>query len=146
MIYAACYFSFVDLDTPLLLSEDPVYGGYEGISYHLIICQFLVVSHIVLSFSFPCMLIYCQVIQLNTQFYITILFFLFLSACGPVYKFTNSRGHGSFLHWNNIAWLAFFSFIFFSTCFRDFNIYSLCLGVKFYFLKLTSRVMLRYCA
>jgi hypothetical protein len=23
--------SFVDLDTPLLLSEDPVYGGYEGI-------------------------------------------------------------------------------------------------------------------
>ncbi|KAF8738118.1 hypothetical protein HU200_013990 [Digitaria exilis] len=23
-------FSFVDLDTPLLLSEDPVYGGYEG--------------------------------------------------------------------------------------------------------------------
>ncbi|XP_078175267.1 cytochrome P450, family 77, subfamily A, polypeptide 5 [Carex rostrata] len=46
-------FSFVDLDTPLLLSEDPVYGGYE--------------------------------------------------ACGPVYKFTNSRGHGSFLHWSNIA-------------------------------------------
>jgi hypothetical protein len=23
--------SFVDLDTPLLLSEDPVYGSYEGI-------------------------------------------------------------------------------------------------------------------
>ncbi|GJN05863.1 hypothetical protein PR202_ga23532 [Eleusine coracana subsp. coracana] len=24
-------FSFIDLDTPLLLSEDPVYGGYEGL-------------------------------------------------------------------------------------------------------------------
>ncbi|VAH71853.1 unnamed protein product [Triticum turgidum subsp. durum] len=24
-----CYCSFIDLDTPLLLSEDPVYGGYD---------------------------------------------------------------------------------------------------------------------
>ncbi|XP_052179310.1 L-Ala-D/L-amino acid epimerase isoform X2 [Diospyros lotus] len=46
-------FRFIDLDTPLLLSEDPVVGGYE--------------------------------------------------ASGPVYKFTNARGHGGFLHWNNIA-------------------------------------------
>ncbi|CAL4977703.1 unnamed protein product [Urochloa decumbens] len=44
-------FSFVDLDTPLLLSEDPVYGGYE--------------------------------------------------AFGPLYKFTNARGHGGFLHLDN---------------------------------------------
>ncbi|XP_073110313.1 L-Ala-D/L-amino acid epimerase isoform X2 [Elaeis guineensis] len=48
-------FSFVDLDTPLLLSEDPVIGGYE--------------------------------------------------VSGAVYKFTNARGHGGFLHWENIAWL-----------------------------------------
>ncbi|XP_020097534.1 L-Ala-D/L-amino acid epimerase isoform X2 [Ananas comosus] len=47
-------FSFIDLDTPLLLSEDPVIGGYE--------------------------------------------------VSGPVYKFTNARGHGGFLHWDNIAW------------------------------------------
>ncbi|XP_017701628.1 L-Ala-D/L-amino acid epimerase isoform X2 [Phoenix dactylifera] len=47
-------FSFVDLDTPLLLSEDPVIGGYE--------------------------------------------------VSGAVYKFTNARGHGGFLHWDNIAW------------------------------------------
>lgn len=46
-------FSFVDLDTPFLLSEDPVLGGYE--------------------------------------------------ASGPLYKFTNSRGHGGFLHWDSIA-------------------------------------------
>uniref|UniRef100_A0A1D1YHW1 Dipeptide epimerase n=1 Tax=Anthurium amnicola TaxID=1678845 RepID=A0A1D1YHW1_9ARAE len=46
-------FSFVDLDTPLLLSEDPVIGGYE--------------------------------------------------VSGAVYKFTNARGHGGFLHWDNIA-------------------------------------------
>lgn len=46
-------FSFVDLDTPLLLSEDPVIGGYE--------------------------------------------------VSGAVYKFTNPRGHGGFLHWDNIA-------------------------------------------
>ncbi|XP_052133762.1 L-Ala-D/L-amino acid epimerase [Oryza glaberrima] len=44
-------FSFVDLDTPLLLSEDPVFGGYE--------------------------------------------------VSGPVYKFTNARGHGGFLHLDN---------------------------------------------
>ncbi|KAJ1282705.1 hypothetical protein BS78_03G071400 [Paspalum vaginatum] len=44
-------FSFVDLDTPLLLSEDPVYGGYE--------------------------------------------------AFGPLYKFSNARGHGGFLHLDN---------------------------------------------
>ncbi|KAM7475345.1 hypothetical protein LguiB_022588 [Lonicera macranthoides] len=47
-------FKFVDLDTPLLLSEDPVLEGYE--------------------------------------------------VSGPVYKFTNARGHGGFLHWDNIAW------------------------------------------
>ncbi|XP_047057832.1 L-Ala-D/L-amino acid epimerase-like [Lolium rigidum] len=48
-------FSFIDLDTPLLLSEDPVYGGYE--------------------------------------------------ASGPLYKFTNARGHGGFLHLdNNNGW------------------------------------------
>ncbi|KAL5671243.1 hypothetical protein ACJX0J_015549, partial [Zea mays] len=46
-------FSFIDLDTPLLLSEDPVYGGYE--------------------------------------------------AFGPLYKFTNARGHGGFLHLDNEA-------------------------------------------
>ncbi|PSR89059.1 L-Ala-D/L-amino acid epimerase, partial [Actinidia chinensis var. chinensis] len=45
-------FKFIDLDTPILLSEDPVVGGYE--------------------------------------------------ASGPVYKFTNTRGHGGFLHWDNI--------------------------------------------
>ncbi|OAY67833.1 L-Ala-D/L-amino acid epimerase [Ananas comosus] len=49
-------FSFIDLDTPLLLSEDPVIGGYE--------------------------------------------------VSGPVYKFANARGHGGFLHWDNIAWRA----------------------------------------
>ncbi|KAM0853663.1 hypothetical protein ACQ4PT_050929 [Festuca glaucescens] len=48
-------FSFIDLDTPLLLSNDPVYGGYE--------------------------------------------------ASGPLYKFTNARGHGGFLHLdNNSGW------------------------------------------
>ncbi|GFZ16822.1 cytochrome P450, family 77, subfamily A, polypeptide 5 pseudogene [Actinidia rufa] len=47
-------FKFIDLDTPILLSEDPVVGGYE--------------------------------------------------ASGPVYKFTNTRGHGGFLHWDNILW------------------------------------------
>uniref|UniRef100_A0A5B6YM84 Dipeptide epimerase n=2 Tax=Davidia involucrata TaxID=16924 RepID=A0A5B6YM84_DAVIN len=46
-------FKFVDLDTPLLLSEDPVFEGYE--------------------------------------------------VSGPIYKFTNARGHGGFLHWDNIA-------------------------------------------
>ncbi|XP_040999375.1 L-Ala-D/L-amino acid epimerase isoform X3 [Juglans microcarpa x Juglans regia] len=46
-------FKFVDLDTPLLLSEDPVLEGYE--------------------------------------------------VSGAVYKFTNARGHGGFLHWDNIA-------------------------------------------
>ncbi|TYK28449.1 L-Ala-D/L-amino acid epimerase [Cucumis melo var. makuwa] len=46
-------FKYIDLDTPLLLSEDPVHGGYE--------------------------------------------------VSGAVYKFTNSRGHGGFLHWDNIA-------------------------------------------
>ncbi|XP_058228094.1 L-Ala-D/L-amino acid epimerase [Rhododendron vialii] len=45
-------FKFIDLDTPILLSEDPVLEGYE--------------------------------------------------ASGPVYKFTNARGHGGFLHWDNI--------------------------------------------
>lgn len=46
-------FKFIDLDTPLLLSEDPVCEGYE--------------------------------------------------VSGPIYKFTNARGHGGFLHWDNIA-------------------------------------------
>ncbi|XP_068307223.1 L-Ala-D/L-amino acid epimerase-like [Pyrus communis] len=46
-------FKFVDLDTPLLLSEDPVLEGYE--------------------------------------------------VSGAVYKFRNARGHGGFLHWDNIA-------------------------------------------
>ncbi|KAL4573361.1 hypothetical protein LXL04_020164 [Taraxacum kok-saghyz] len=46
-------FKFIDLDTPLLLSEDPVFEGYE--------------------------------------------------VSGPTYKFTNARGHGGFLHWDNIA-------------------------------------------
>ncbi|KAI3795141.1 hypothetical protein L1987_37789 [Smallanthus sonchifolius] len=44
----------IDLDTPLLLSEDPVFEGYE--------------------------------------------------VSGPTYKFTNARGHGGFLHWDNITW------------------------------------------
>eukprot|EP00268_Persea_americana_P002508 TRINITY_DN1075_c0_g1_i5.p1 TRINITY_DN1075_c0_g1~~TRINITY_DN1075_c0_g1_i5.p1 ORF type:complete len:434 (+),score=87.11 TRINITY_DN1075_c0_g1_i5:704-2005(+) len=47
-------FRFIDLDTPLLLAEDPVIGGYE--------------------------------------------------ASGAIYKFTNARGHGGFLHWDSIAW------------------------------------------
>ncbi|XP_047954124.1 L-Ala-D/L-amino acid epimerase-like [Salvia hispanica] len=46
-------FKFIDLDTPILLAEDPVLGGYE--------------------------------------------------VSGPIYKFTNARGHGSFLHWDNIV-------------------------------------------
>lgn len=46
-------FKYIDLDTPLLLSEDPVHEGYE--------------------------------------------------VSGAVYKFKNSRGHGGFLHWDNIA-------------------------------------------
>eukprot|EP00268_Persea_americana_P002510 TRINITY_DN1075_c0_g1_i7.p1 TRINITY_DN1075_c0_g1~~TRINITY_DN1075_c0_g1_i7.p1 ORF type:complete len:260 (+),score=65.26 TRINITY_DN1075_c0_g1_i7:356-1135(+) len=46
-------FRFIDLDTPLLLAEDPVIGGYE--------------------------------------------------ASGAIYKFTNARGHGGFLHWDSIA-------------------------------------------
>lgn len=46
-------FKFIDLDTPLLLSEDPVLEGYE--------------------------------------------------VSGAVYKFKNARGHGGFLHWDNIA-------------------------------------------
>ncbi|KAL5726551.1 hypothetical protein ACHQM5_009589 [Ranunculus cassubicifolius] len=46
-------FKFIDLDTPLLLSEDPVVGGYE--------------------------------------------------VSGAVYKFTNARGHGGFLHWDTVA-------------------------------------------
>ncbi|KAK7359498.1 hypothetical protein VNO77_01458 [Canavalia gladiata] len=46
-------FKFIDLDTPLLLSQDPVLEGYE--------------------------------------------------VSGAVYKFTNARGHGGFLHWDNIA-------------------------------------------
>ncbi|CAA6661307.1 unnamed protein product [Spirodela intermedia] len=48
-----CFGSF-DLDTPLLLSEDPVIGGYE--------------------------------------------------VSGALYKFRNPRGHGGFLHWDNIHW------------------------------------------
>ncbi|XP_059303394.1 L-Ala-D/L-amino acid epimerase isoform X1 [Lycium ferocissimum] len=47
-------FKFIDLDTPLLLAEDPVFGGYE--------------------------------------------------VSGPDYNFSNARGHGGFLHWDNIAW------------------------------------------
>ncbi|KAL4325318.1 hypothetical protein GQ457_11G031400 [Hibiscus cannabinus] len=46
-------FKFIDLDTPLLLSEDPVLEGYEGL--------------------------------------------------GAVYKFANAAGHGSYLHWENVA-------------------------------------------
>lgn len=46
-------FKFIDLDTPLLLADDPVLGGYE--------------------------------------------------VSGAVYKFTNARGHGGFLHWDSIA-------------------------------------------
>ncbi|XP_024030346.1 L-Ala-D/L-amino acid epimerase [Morus notabilis] len=46
-------FQFIDLDTPLLLSEDPVYGGYK--------------------------------------------------VSGAVYEFTNARGHGGFLHWDDLA-------------------------------------------
>ncbi|PWZ08338.1 L-Ala-D/L-amino acid epimerase [Zea mays] len=60
-------FSFVDLDTPLLLSEDPVYGGYEGNLTQNILCV-------------P----WCK-------------------AFGPLYKFTNARGHGGFLHLDNDA-------------------------------------------
>ncbi|KAG9450521.1 hypothetical protein H6P81_010486 [Aristolochia fimbriata] len=47
-------FKYIDLDTPLLLAEDLVIGGYE--------------------------------------------------VSGAVYKFSNSRGHGGFLHWDSIAW------------------------------------------
>ncbi|KAG8379382.1 hypothetical protein BUALT_Bualt07G0082800 [Buddleja alternifolia] len=46
-------FKFIDLDTPILLAEDPVLGGYE--------------------------------------------------VSGPIYKFSNARGHGGFLHWDNIV-------------------------------------------
>lgn len=46
-------FRFIDLDTPLLLSEDPVCRGYE--------------------------------------------------VSGAVYEFTNARGHGGFLHWDDLA-------------------------------------------
>ncbi|XP_031278064.1 L-Ala-D/L-amino acid epimerase isoform X2 [Pistacia vera] len=46
-------FKFIDLDTPLLLAEDPVLEGYE--------------------------------------------------VSGAVYKFANARGHGGFLHWDNLA-------------------------------------------
>nr|ACU20761.1 unknown [Glycine max] len=46
-------FKFIDLDTPLLLSDDPVFEGYE--------------------------------------------------VFGATYKFTNARGHGGFLHWDNLA-------------------------------------------
>ncbi|KAJ7975158.1 L-Ala-D/L-amino acid epimerase [Quillaja saponaria] len=46
-------FKHIDLDTPLLLSGDPVLEGYE--------------------------------------------------VSGATYKFTNARGHGGFLHWDNIA-------------------------------------------
>lgn len=46
-------FKFTDLDTPLLLLDDPVLEGYE--------------------------------------------------VSGATYKFTNARGHGGFLHWDNIA-------------------------------------------
>ncbi|KAL8150594.1 hypothetical protein V2J09_020402 [Rumex salicifolius] len=45
-------FKYIDLDTPLLMAEDPVLGGYE--------------------------------------------------VMGPVYRFTNARGHGGFLHWDNL--------------------------------------------
>ncbi|XP_030537052.1 L-Ala-D/L-amino acid epimerase isoform X1 [Rhodamnia argentea] len=47
-------FKFFDLDTPLLLAEDPVFGGYE--------------------------------------------------VSGANYRFNNARGHGGFLHWDNIVW------------------------------------------
>lgn len=47
-------FKHIDLDTPLLLSEDPVLEGYE--------------------------------------------------VFGAVYKFTNARGHGGFLHWDSAEW------------------------------------------
>ncbi|XP_010032291.2 L-Ala-D/L-amino acid epimerase [Eucalyptus grandis] len=46
-------FKFIDLDTPLLLAEDPVFGGYK--------------------------------------------------ASGANYRFSNARGHGGFLHWDNIV-------------------------------------------
>ncbi|XP_068642391.1 L-Ala-D/L-amino acid epimerase isoform X3 [Aristolochia californica] len=46
-------FKYIDLDTPLLLAEDPVIGGYE--------------------------------------------------VSGAVYRFSNSRGHGGFLHWDSVA-------------------------------------------
>ncbi|XP_057417343.1 L-Ala-D/L-amino acid epimerase isoform X3 [Lotus japonicus] len=46
-------FKFIDLDTPLLLADDPVLEGYE--------------------------------------------------VSGATYKFTNARGHGGFLHWDNVA-------------------------------------------
>uniref|UniRef100_A0A8R7TRK7 Dipeptide epimerase n=2 Tax=Triticum TaxID=4564 RepID=A0A8R7TRK7_TRIUA len=48
-------FSFIDLDTPLLLSEDPVYGGYEGI---------LRKNHVHMQFPFVNVLLYSCILQL----------------------------------------------------------------------------------
>jgi hypothetical protein len=46
-------FSFIDLDTPLLLSEDPVYGGYEGrLGQNLVKLQFPVHDIVMLFISY----------------------------------------------------------------------------------------------
>ncbi|KAF8662844.1 hypothetical protein HU200_055424 [Digitaria exilis] len=79
-------FSFVDLDTPLLLSEDPVYGGYE--------------------------------------------------AFGPLYKFTNARGHGGFLHLDNDA-----SVCHSYPCYLSYHLLSF---KKYYVLHLISCVVLYF--
>ncbi|KAI3976785.1 hypothetical protein MKX01_008643 [Papaver californicum] len=59
-------FKFIDLDMPLLLSEDPVVEGIETVIY---------AEH-----------------------------YHFVATSGAVYKLTNARGHGGFLHWDSIAW------------------------------------------
>lgn len=41
------------------------------------------------------------IIIIKLAFFFTIICLL---VSGAVYKFTNARGHGGFLHWDNIAW------------------------------------------
>jgi hypothetical protein len=109
-----CYNRFIDLDTPLLLSEDPVLEGYEG-NPELDSNSIVPICFFCFSFS-PSIffvfffskskfdvLTFCEYKYGN--FFNTLKSFLLLVS-GAVYKFRNSRGHGGFLHWDNIAWYA----------------------------------------
>lgn len=76
------------------MAEDPVLEGYKGFSFP---------NDFYLLTNGP---LYSAGSRINInvfeQMIDPIMFSMLVS--GPVYKFSNARGHGGFLHWENIAW------------------------------------------